>query len=256
MNSKNLVVYKASAGSGKTFTLVKEYLKLALQNGSPDYFKHILAITFTNKAAAEMKQRVFKSLAEIAEDKKLKDMAKLLLDELNLPREELVKRAELTYRSMVYNYSEIAISTIDSFVIKLLKGFTKELNLPTQFEVSLDQDEMLEIAIDRLIDKSQTENYIKSALIEYISYRLNEDKKWEFLEDLKKFSREIFSDKSKAYLKKLEGISHESFKDTENILRRRNVELEKEIFEVNDHCLLYTSPSPRDRQKSRMPSSA
>ncbi len=238
MNSKNLVVYKASAGSGKTFTLVKEYLRLALETDNPDYFKHILAITFTNKAATEMKQRVFKSLAEIAEDRELKEMAELLLSELNLPREELVKRAELTYRSMVYNYSEIGISTIDSFVIKLLKGFTKELGLPTQFEVSLDQDEMLELAIDRLIDKSQSEDYIKGALIEYISYRLNEDKKWEFLEDLKKFSREIFSDKSKTHLQKLAEISHSDFKETEIILRNKNKELEKDFFRVNDELLL------------------
>lgn len=226
---KKLLIYKASAGSGKTFMLVKEYLKLALGASADHYFKHILAITFTNKAAKEMKDRVFESLAEVAKNERLSTMAEMLIEELSIPKELLVQKAENMYREMVYNYSEIAICTIDSFVVKLVKGFAKELDLPSQFEVQLNNDEVLDRALDRLIEHSENNEYIKNALVDLITYRLGENKRWDFLEDLKDFSKNIFLDKSQDFLKKLADVPNEDLLRAKNKAIKVQKELKNEI---------------------------
>ena len=249
MTAKNLAIYKASAGAGKTFTLVKEYLKLALSSTNADYFKSILAITFTNKAATEMKYRVFEHLNEIAVNGVSSQMANLLLQELSITPEELTKRAENSLKSMLYNYSEIAISTIDSFVIKILRSFTKELDLPSKFEIEIEQDEVLDLALEQLIDKSLSDKKIRQALLDYIKFRIDDGKKWDFFDDLKQFSRELFSDKSRPFLKNLAELKTADFfkvssqinaqiQADETVIRNSNKKLIEEIriagFEADD----------------------
>jgi ATP-dependent exoDNAse (exonuclease V) beta subunit len=113
------VVYKSSAGSGKTFTLVREYLKIVLQN--PEKFRQVLAITFTNKAANEMKERVVSNLILLTspENNKHEDAIRFLLPqlakELNLSELQISQRASIVLRLIMHHYSEFAISTIDSF---------------------------------------------------------------------------------------------------------------------------------------------
>ena len=114
MQSKNFIVYKSSAGSGKTFTLVKEYLKLALVNKTSltkDY-KGILAITFTNKAASEMKWRIIKALKEISTDTN-KTLTDLVAKELTITSSELKNRAETVLTDILHNYSDFSIGTIE-----------------------------------------------------------------------------------------------------------------------------------------------
>ena len=134
---KNFVVYKSSAGSGKTFTLVKEYLKLSLIDKSKlTYnFKRILAITFTNLAAAEMKDRIISSLQQITENKKTTDIAKILAQELNVSQEELIYRSKIVLENILHNYSDLAVGTIDSFTHKLIKTFAFDLRLPINFNL-------------------------------------------------------------------------------------------------------------------------
>ncbi|MFA7137583.1 MAG: UvrD-helicase domain-containing protein, partial [Bacteroidales bacterium] len=132
--SNELLIYKASAGSGKTFTLVSEYLKLALQ--STFSFKHILAITFTNKAANEMKQRIINSLRELSQPEIYASSAinhhlrPLLITKLNYTDEALSHQAEEVLSAILHNYSDLAVMTIDSFMLRILKTFTTDLDLP------------------------------------------------------------------------------------------------------------------------------
>ncbi|MFL5754489.1 MAG: UvrD-helicase domain-containing protein, partial [Bacteroidia bacterium] len=138
LTSKNFVIYRSSAGSGKTFTLVKEYLKLALGNMSSNtlYFKSILAVTFTNKAAGEMKERVLRALKELSRNELsggTSTLQSLLLQELNLDAAELQRRASVLLHEILHNYSDFSISTIDSFVHRVIRTFAYDLKLPVNF---------------------------------------------------------------------------------------------------------------------------
>ena len=221
--SKALLIYKASAGSGKTFTLVKEYLRLAMSKDDANYFRKILAITFTNKAAQEMKERVINTLKELSLEKS-SVMSEKLTDELGINKIELSRRAEEVYKSMVYGYNDIGICTIDSFVIKLLKSFTKELNIPAGFEVNLDLDEVLDLAIEQLIQSSLEKESIKKALLATINYRLNQDKYWDFRDDLKNQSKVLFDESSQKHLATLQSLNDKDFSQVWDAIEKQKKE--------------------------------
>ncbi|MFN3316635.1 MAG: UvrD-helicase domain-containing protein, partial [Raineya sp.] len=140
-------VYTSSAGSGKTYTLTKEYLKLALgdhpsENGfNPTYFRKILAITFTKDAAQEMKARVLSKLLAFTNDED-KDLQEKIAQEIHISVEELKRRAKATFEQIIYKYSDFAISTIDSFTNKIVSAFTQELNVPLNYELDMDTDSL------------------------------------------------------------------------------------------------------------------
>ena len=139
--NKAFKVYQASAGSGKTYTIVKEYLELCLKDeGSINNYSHILAITFTNMAANEMKAKILNHLSDIinsALDEEPKDMEKTLLDDLHIERNALKSNAKRLFQSIIHDYSSFCVSTIDAFFQQLSKSFAKELGLPTQFNTSI-----------------------------------------------------------------------------------------------------------------------
>lgn len=144
-NAKNFKVFQASAGSGKTYTIVKEYLKLCLSDvKSIDNFKHILAITFTNASANDMKKKIVDELNEIIDSKVVepKTMEADLLKELNITDVELKRNAALLRIRIFHDYSSFCVSTIDSFVQKLSRTFARDLGLPSQYSVSIDEDDV------------------------------------------------------------------------------------------------------------------
>ena len=206
----NLQVINASAGSGKTTLLVKKYLYLILQKNNPFVFRGILAITFTNKAAQEMKQRVTEALTLIAEEnyeheQVLKDLKK----ELNLTHIEFTERGKLVLEAILHNYSDLAISTIDAFVYRLIKTFSKDLNLPANFEVNLNQDDVLKDCIDILVEKASTNAKIAEYLTDYIKNNLEEESSWKIEKQLLKFSQILVNSESKPQLEKLTKIKFE-----------------------------------------------
>ena len=175
-------IYAASAGSGKTFTLAKEFLKLALSSHpneeglsqfSPSYFQHILAVTFTNDAAHEMKSRILQTLQGISRYRTLDEMARrkveayrqLLLQEITDPQTgqpiteaELEKRSAQTFQVLLHQYSRLSVSTIDSFTQRVVAAFTEELGIPYNFEVSLESDVIVAAGVEQLLSKvGQTE---------------------------------------------------------------------------------------------------
>lgn len=169
-------LYTASAGSGKTYTLVKEFLILSLSSDNVSC-KDILAVTFTNKAANEMKAKILSNLEGfINDDPKYESMKKDVLVALNIDETVLRERAERLYDNILHNYSDFSISTIDSFVQQLSRSFFKELNLPAQYRVLLDDDDLLDgiiQCIDAQIDKDDT--FITEILTEFVNFQLDEE---------------------------------------------------------------------------------
>lgn len=208
--NKPFKIYKSSAGSGKTFTLVKEYLKLALSSNQKDYYRYILAITFTNKAAEEMKARVFVSLNDISKnlDKNHKNYAlqKLLLDELNIPLHELQHRAEQVFIHMLHHYSDIAISTIDKFTHKIIRTFAHDLHLPINFEIEMESQNLISEAVEILISKVGDNKYLTDFLIQFAESKSDEDKSWNIENDILNFSYNLLKDDNEHYLNLLRSI--------------------------------------------------
>ena len=126
---KRFTIIKASAGSGKTFQLVLHYLSYALRFENPGYYKHILAITFTTAAAAEMKHRVLSKLRDIADASDTSSMSSQLQEKLGVTSDVLRARAAAAYTDMLHHYSKLSILTIDSFTHRLVRSFAKASNI-------------------------------------------------------------------------------------------------------------------------------
>jgi ATP-dependent helicase/nuclease subunit A len=163
-------IVSSSAGSGKTYTLTKEYLKLALQSDNAYYFKHILAITFTKAATREMKDRIMVKLEAFAnghEDPMLHDIIQELYPESLADREgayklreqEIRNRANRVFKQILHDYSDFAILTIDSFVQRVVSAFTDELGIPFSFEVEMEAGELLLMAVERMLEKTGDDAY-------------------------------------------------------------------------------------------------
>ncbi|NDK18567.1 MAG: UvrD-helicase domain-containing protein, partial [Zetaproteobacteria bacterium] len=171
-------VYNASAGSGKTFTLVKSYLKIILSTPNTYRFKQILAITFTNKAAQEMKARVLSNLKAIS-DGAFNDLALQLCEETSISKNQLQQRASLVLNEILNNYSAFSITTIDSFTYKLIKNFAFDLGLSLNFEVELNTKNVLTNAVDLLISKIGKDQNITNVLLLFALFKWQQDETWD-----------------------------------------------------------------------------
>ena len=138
MNSSSFYIYNASAGSGKTYSLVKNYLKVLLQSKQREPFKNILAITFTNKAVAEMKERIIDALKDFSDPEIIKCDNSMFLElckELSIQPEVLHLKSKILLYSILKNYAAFDVSTIDKFTQKIIRTFAFDLKLPLNFEV-------------------------------------------------------------------------------------------------------------------------
>ena len=199
--NKAFKVYQASAGSGKTYTIVKEYLKLCLKNEeSTSNFKHILAITFTNFAANEMKAKIIRQLVKIIKsdpNTEAQGMETDLVKELDISREVLRKNSQTLFLKIIYNYSDFFICTIDSFVQMLARSFAKDLGLPNQFNVSIDQEEVADEITERIGEQIGTDNpYLTRIVEDFAENSMEEEKKTKVQYKIHDFTDKLFSEES------------------------------------------------------------
>lgn len=206
---QNFVVYKSGAGSGKTFTLVKEYLRLALHDEKKlSYnYKRILAVTFTNKAAAEMKSRVIDALHKISHDNEMPFIGKKLCEELTISESELKKRAQLLLSNILHHYSDFAIGTIDSFTHKIVKTFAHDLDLPVNFNIELDTHGFYEKVISELFSKIGEDEQVSKLLKEYTLNKVDDNKSWDSETDIQNFSKLLLKEHSEKYIEQLKPFS-------------------------------------------------
>lgn len=211
----SLKVYKSSAGSGKTFTLVNEYLKLALSSDNPKKYKTILAVTFTNKAANEMKERVVTYLTAIANNKYNSGAESLiktkLIEFLKIPEETLQARANNTLKSILHEYSDFNISTIDKFILKIIRSFSIDFQIPMNFEIEMDSEAIIKNAVENVIASVGKNKENTRFLIEYINQQTEEDASWSIAEMLTKFAKNTLNENASFYLSNIKIFTFEDF---------------------------------------------
>ena len=224
-NSSTFQIYNASAGSGKTFTLVKEYLKILLVSKDIFVFQKILAITFTNKAAAEMKQRVLTGLQEFSEGKKT-PVFLIIQQETGLEAIEIEKKSKKILYLILQNYAAFHITTIDSFTHKIIKSFAFDLGLSQNFEVEMNATDLLDKAVEVLISKIGIDEKLTQVLIEYAIDKSDDDKSWDISRSLAEFSKILLNEDDTTYFRKLSDKSLADFKS----LQKKLIFLQKELI--------------------------
>ncbi len=229
--SPSFQVYNASAGSGKTFTLVKEYLKIVLSSNNPFKFQQILAVTFTNKAAGEMKERVIENLNSFSKQEE-SDMLEMLSVEMNLEKEIISKRSQSVLTSILQNYSAFNITTIDSFTYKLIRTFSYDLELPFNADVELDAQTLLNEAVDLVISKIGQHKELTKLLVSYSIQKLEDDKAWDISNDLKSFAKIILNENDATHLEQLKNVSINEMNSLKGELQKRNKTIEREFLAI------------------------
>lgn len=214
-----LNVYSASAGSGKTHRIVGEYISLLFSDDKA--YKHILAVTFTNKAGEEMKSRIIKELNNLGTGGK-SDYTEKLKKEYNLTETQIQAIAKKKFKEILHDYSNFSISTIDSFFQKILKNFTYETGIQFNYEIELDIDNVISQVVDSLINKSSEDPNLKKYLISLIDQNIYDGKKWDTRHSLKKFILDIFSSNYREYETEYNSFFNDKNK-TKNFLADLNI---------------------------------
>lgn len=197
-----LIVYKASAGSGKTFTLAVEYIKLLILN--PRAYRQILAVTFTNKATAEMKERILEQLYGIwTADKESDAYLQRIVTETAKPEADVRQAAGVALTYMLHDYSRFRVETIDSFFQSVMRNLARELELSPNLNIELNNTEVLSDAVDSMIEKLGPTSPVLAWLLDYINERIADDKRWNVSDEVKSFGRNIFDE---GYIEKGEGL--------------------------------------------------
>ena len=167
-----LTILKASAGSGKTYSLAKEYIRLILESDKPDAYRHVLAVTFTNKATDEMKRRILKELHVLSTDTDSSPYIEDLEKESRMPREQIQKRAQRQLFGILHDYSSFAVSTIDRFFQQTLRSFSREIGQFASYQVQLDREALVIESVDRVLDGLSEDD---APLLEWLTRGVQDD---------------------------------------------------------------------------------
>ena len=193
-----LTIYSASAGTGKTHTLTGEYLSLLFKG--EERHRHILAVTFTNKATAEMKSRIIEELFRL-DNYQPSDYITLLSDNGTKNETFIRERAHKILQSILHDYSAFHISTIDHFFQQTLRAFTREIGLHGNYQVELDPDLMIEKAVENMLaELEKSENAtLMDWLLQFMGDKIEEGSGWNIRYDILKLSDQLFKETYKAH---------------------------------------------------------
>tara|TARA_R110002020_G_scaffold39547_8_gene117417 strand:- start:1240 stop:4398 length:3159 start_codon:yes stop_codon:yes gene_type:complete len=225
-------IYDAAAGSGKTFTLVKEYLKQILSSKSEDYFKHLLAITFTNKAVAEMKQRIVETLVNFSKDKSITEPLPMMLkiaEETDKSLVEIQAQSKKIIKNLLHNYAAFSVETIDRFNHQLIRTFARDLKLATNFEVTLETNELLAEAVDLLLSKAGENKEITKVLLDFALEKIDDDKSWDISRDIANAAKLLYSENDADHVAILKQKSLDDFLEFKKQLILKKIKFSEEI---------------------------
>ena len=234
-------IYDASAGSGKTYTLVKEYLKIILLSKKPDAYRNILAITFTNKAVHEMKSRVLENLSEFSKENPSEKALKLMQDiqlDTGLSLAAITEKAKSIIKNLIHNYAAFDISTIDKFTHKVIRAFAHDLNLPITFEVSLDTENLLTEAVDAIIAEAGNDEQLTKLLVDFTMEKTDDDKSWDISREIMETGKLILNENNREEITHFDKKKIEDFIVIKNKLTELTNELETACFDLANEALL------------------
>ena len=198
-----LTVYKASAGSGKTFTLAVEFIKLLILN--PRKYENILAVTFTNKATEEMKHRIVSQLYGLSHGLRSSDSyLDKITKELDVSEDFVRKNANIALHNLLHNYNQFRVQTIDAFFQSILRNMVKELGLGNNLRISLNDSQVISEAVDSIMETLDKDKALMSWIIEYVNERMDDQKSWDITGEVKSFGM---------------NLSKEFFKSNEHLLK-------------------------------------
>lgn len=225
---KMLQIYKASAGSGKTHTLTQEYLKLSFKY--PDKFSRIIAVTFTNKAAEEMKVRIIEEINNLISKGKKSAHYKIIKETYpEFSEAQIVNQASKIRDRILHNYSNFAISTIDSFVQRIVRSFAYEIKVPAGYKIEMDSQKVIEDITEMLFNKISDNKQLQKWLTQFALYKIEQGTNWDFREDVKKLAYEIFKEKFQSFKTTTEDVDLEEEKNNLNNLLKEIIEIKKDF---------------------------
>jgi ATP-dependent exoDNAse (exonuclease V) beta subunit len=203
----NFDIYNASAGSGKTFTLTSRVLTSIIKSKEDDAFKGTLALTFTNKAADEMKDRILAGLKEFSNIKNIKtpsDLFNKVVEETELSPESVSAISKKRLSILLHNFSFFQVSTLDSFNHNIIRAFSKELNLASNFSIIIDSEEFINESVDRLLAQTAKDKKTSNALIDFANKKINEGRSWDISFDLRELAKTLTNESHYNNIKVLE----------------------------------------------------
>jgi len=190
-NNSPLTVYKASAGSGKTFRLAVQYITMLIQQ--PENYRHILAVTFTNKATAEMKQRIMSQLYGIGHNLSGSTGYYNEVKKAVTFNEQTIRHNALLALDMILqDYGRFRVETIDSFFQTVLRGLARELHIGANLTLELDTEAVINEAVDSFLASVEQGSDDRRNVMEFVENNIENDKSWSIDGTLKKFSKELF----------------------------------------------------------------
>ncbi|WP_299609880.1 UvrD-helicase domain-containing protein [uncultured Aquimarina sp.] len=241
MNSKYpFTIYNAAAGAGKTYTLVKAYLIALLTGEFKDTYKNILAITFTNKAVAEMKTRVLENLVGISQENPVAKYEYLLNDivqETKIEEHIIKQKSDRILKSILHNYAAFDIVTIDTFTHRVIRTFARDLGIPMNFEIEMDTESLIEESVDAVIAKVGDDKMLTDIIIDFALSKLEDDKNWDITVELNKVARLLFSENDRMHLDKLAQKTSEDFESFKKSLGQKISELKTDIISTSEDIL-------------------
>lgn len=251
MNKPAFSIYDASAGSGKTFTLVKEYLKIILTSSKEDAYKNILAITFTNKAVGEMKSRVVNTLSEFAQvnpNTKAQEVMAQIQAETQLSLEDIHIKSKAIIRNIIHNYAAFDISTIDKFTHKVIRTFAHDLNLPSTFEVSLETENLLTEAIDALIAQAGDDEMLTDLLVNFTLEKTDDDKSWDISRDIKDIGKLLSNENNRSEIDHFKDKQIQEFIELKKTIAGKIKILQKECIETAKKAMFLFDENQLDQK--------
>ena len=216
-------ILKASAGSGKTWNLAKTYIELLLENDDPFAYRHILAVTFTNKATDEMKGRILKELHTLASDTENSSYLKEFVPSRFPTKKALRDKSAAVLYNILHDYSAFAVSTIDRFFQQSLKSFSREIGQFSNYQVELDKDSLVEESVDRILDSlSEMQPEVLKWVSDSVMERLERGQKYSLKDDLLGMATQLVSDEHRAVSEKY-GVDDTTAYSKENLRKMKGI---------------------------------
>ena len=208
------VIYNASAGSGKTHTLVRSFLFRLLNSNQPEQIRRLLAITFTNKAAQEMKSRMLFHLASFASTTK-RDKEDMMFLEVaaicGITDDQLHQRSKKAYRYILHHFGQLQVATIDKLTHKIIRTFARDLGINARFEVALDGKSFMSEVVEQVLSKAGEDKALTRVLVNYVLQKSDELKSWDITKELNTIAQMYLNENHMQSLSDLEAVPMKAF---------------------------------------------